>query len=155
VSEKDHGEKDAVIEQIREAFKHVVLGNGVGLLQAQGIDDYENEATCRAYREQDEKMNWEAIPVESLNKCYSSPCFFDAEGMRFHLPAFLIANLKEELKVDPIFHLTYLNDYSKSQLGLLSPEQRAAVRSYLLWVKNQPNYEIDLEVIKSSLETYW
>ena len=155
VCKKDHGEKDAVIEQIRAAFKHVVLGNGVGLLQGQGIDDYENEATCQAYREQDEKMNWEAIPVEKLNKCYSSLCFFDAEGMRFHLPAFLMADLKEELEFDFIFHLAPLNDCDKSKLVLLSSDQRSAVRSYLFLVKNKPDYEFSRETIERSLETYW
>ena len=155
MNEKDHGDKDAVIEKIREAFRHVVLGNGVGLFQGQGIDDYEDDATCQTYRERDEKMHWEAIPVENLNKYYSSLSFFDAEGMRFHLPAFLIADLNEELGVDPIFHLTYLNDYSKSQLGLLSSNQCAAVRSYLLLIKNKPDYEFSRDAIERSLETYW
>jgi hypothetical protein len=155
VCEKDHSEKDAVIEQIREAFRGVVLGNGVGLLQGQGIDHYEDEAICQTYREGDKKLNWEAIQAENLDKCHSSLSFFDAEGMRFHLPVFLRADIKEELGWDPIFHLTQLDDYAKSKFILFSSNQRAAVRSYLLWVKDQPNYEFDREAIERSIEAYW
>lgn len=100
-------------------------------------------------------MNWEAIPVKKLNKYYSSPCFFDAEGMRFHLPAFLIADIKEELEFHFIFHLTELTDYGKSQLSLLSSDQRAVIRRYLLWLKNKPDYWVDQERVERSLETYW
>jgi hypothetical protein len=81
--------KQEVASHIREAFHGVTLGNGIGLLEGQGLDDYEDEATRKAYRERDEKHDWERIPVEALNRCQSSLSFFDAEGMRFHLPAFI------------------------------------------------------------------
>jgi hypothetical protein len=55
--------------------------------QAQAIDDYEDEATCGRHLQDDEKEDWSRIPIEGLNRCNSSLSFFDAEGMRFHLPA--------------------------------------------------------------------
>src|SRR5690606_11328391 len=79
---------------IRAAFRDVRLGNGVGLMQAQGLDDYADSKTLAEYRSQDEKDDWSKIPVSELNACYSSLSFFDAEGMRFHLPAFLIADIE-------------------------------------------------------------
>lgn len=75
--------------------------------------------------------------------------------MRFHLPAFLIADIKEELEFHFIFHLTELTDYGKSQLSLLSSDQRAVIRRYLLWLKNKPDYWVDQERVERSLETYW
>jgi hypothetical protein len=50
-----------------------------------------------------------------LNACYSSLSFFDAEGMRFPLPAFLIAELNGGYLQDMSFQLAYLNDYSIGQ----------------------------------------
>jgi hypothetical protein len=144
-----------VIEQIRTAFRGVVLGDGVGLLEGQGIDGYANEATCKAYREQDEKENWNAIPSEHLNECYSSLSFFDAEGMRFHLPAFLLAEIEGTFKGDVLFHLTELNDYSKNQFSILSNAQKTAVRNYLLFVREDSRYEFDRTRIDHALETYW
>jgi hypothetical protein len=74
---------DDLCRLIREAFAGVKLGGGVGLQQAQGFDDHEDEKTCARYRANDEKEDWSHIPAEELNRCNSSLCFFDAEGMRF------------------------------------------------------------------------
>ena len=100
-------------------------------------------------------MHWDTIPTDQLNACHSSLSFFDPEGMRFHLPAYLIADLKEQLGVDPVFHLTHLDDYARGKLVLLSAEQPAAVRAYLLFVRDEPNYEFDREAIDLALENYW
>ncbi|PUA27451.1 MAG: hypothetical protein B0W54_12800 [Cellvibrio sp. 79] len=47
--------------------------------------------------------------------------------MRFHLPAFLIAELKNEFQFDIWFHLTHLSEYKESQFELLDAEQRLIV----------------------------
>jgi hypothetical protein len=147
--------KQEVASHIREAFRGVTLGSGIGLLEGQGLDDHENEATCRAYREQDEKHNWERIPIEALNRCHSSLSFFDAEGMRFHLPAFLIAELNGDMDVGAVFHLTHLDDYARSKLVTLSSEQRKAVREFLLCLQDAPDYEFDRPQIERALSEYW
>ncbi len=147
--------KQEVGAHIREAFRGVRLGSGVGLLEGQAIDDYADDATRKAYREQDEKNDWQRISVDALNRCNSSLSFLDAEGMRFHLPAFLIAELNGELNVDPIFHLTQLDDYAKSKLATLSSEQRKAVREFLLFLRDDPDYEFDRPQIERALSDYW
>src|SRR4051812_12445181 len=73
-----------VARAIEAAFAGVALGGGVGLQEAQGLDDYADDETCAAYRANDEKDNWHRISTEALNRCHSSLSFFDAEGMRFH-----------------------------------------------------------------------
>jgi len=125
------------------------------LLEGQGLDDYEDAKTCLAYRKKDEKYNWEKIPVESLNQCYSSLSFFDPEGMRFHLPAFLMAQLNGGLGVPPVFHLVHLDEWAKSKLVLLSKEQREAVRDFLLLIQDEPDFEFDRPQIEQALANYW
>src|SRR5437868_13957367 len=137
--------KQEVATHIREAFRGVTLGTGVGLLAGQGLDDYADEATRIAYREQDEKNDWEAIPVEALNRCYSSLSFFDAEGMRFHLPAFLVAELRGILDHDLIFQLTHFEHLGTSRFELLNGAQRNAVRQFL-------RLRIDDELFRSDIE---
>ena len=114
---------------IEESFSGVTLGRGIGLREAQGLDDYANAETCAAYRAGDEKDDWSRISVNDLNACYGSRSFFDAEGMRFHPPAFLIAELNGGYLQDMTFQLAWLNDYSIGQYSLLSPAQRKAVRA--------------------------
>jgi hypothetical protein len=140
---------------IRDAFSNVTLGNGIGLREAQGLDDYEDAETCAAYRAIDEKNDWSRIPVDELNACYSSLSFFDAEGMRFHLPAFLIAELGGGYLQDMTFQLAYLNDYSMGQYALLSPAQRQAIRSYLLFILQDESYAYSHPQIVRALDEYW
>jgi hypothetical protein len=89
-------EGQEVCDLIRSAFKGVSLGNGIGLTEAQGLDDHGDSATRAAYREKDEKEEWERITPDELWACNSSLSFFDPEGMRFHLPAYLIAQIRGE-----------------------------------------------------------
>jgi hypothetical protein len=147
--------REQVIENIRVAFKDVVLGRGIGLIEGRAIDDYEGRNTRRAFRERDEKMDWEAIPVERLNKYYSSLSFFDAEGMRFHLPAFMKADIMEEASNGMIiFHLTHLDDSKKEKFALLSSAQRAAVCDYLRFIQ-ESDEEFDWPEIGQALKTFW
>lgn len=85
-----------VCQAIESAFAGVTLGNGIGLQEAQGLDDYADEATCAAYRATDEKDDWHRLSTETLNRCSSSLSFFDPEGMRFHLPAFLLTEFHDD-----------------------------------------------------------
>ena len=128
---------EALCQRIHAAFVGVMLGKGTGLWEAQGLDDYEDEATCARYREGDEKDDWSRISIETLNRCYSSLSFFDAEGMCFHLPAFLIADLHGLFDFDLPLRLARLKSHKEIQLSLLSEEQRKIVRHYLLDISNQ------------------
>lgn len=141
---------------IRAAFAGVRLGEGVGLWQAQGLDDYADSRTLATYRARDEKQDWSAISTADLDRCYSSLSFFDAEGMRFHLPAYLIAELEGTLRTAcAMFHLTYLNDYGASRFELLSKAQRGAVREFLLLCLADPHREFEHQMVEDALRGYW
>lgn len=145
---------EALCNKIREAFAGVTLGSGIGLQQAQGIDDHEDEATCARYRASDEQEDWTRIPVSELNRCNSSLSFFDAEGMRFHLPAYLIADLQGTYNFGMAFCLTESHDYAR-YFGLLSDAQRKVVREFLLHICEKPDYKFDRPYIIRALEEYW
>jgi hypothetical protein len=119
-------QREALIQKIFSAFEGVTLGNGVGLYEAQAIDYYASAETRKEYRNEDETENWKNIPVTKLFQYWDSPSFLDAEGMRFHLPLYLLIALEyfddeiEELidndrlmgtSPDIEFHLTSVLDY--------------------------------------------
>jgi hypothetical protein len=147
-------EAQRICDLIREAFAGVMLGNGVGLRETRALDDYEDAAACAAIRAGDETEDWQRIPVEELTR-YNGLAFFDAEGMRFHLPAFLIADLEDKYRMDMIFWLTHLSDHCLSQFELLSDVQRRAVREYLLFIFDDPDSCFDQEDIRRALDEYW
>lgn len=146
---------EALCSQIREAFADVRLGEGIGLREAQGLDDYADAQTCARYRAGDEKDDWQRLTAEALNACYSSLSFFDEAGMRFHLPAFLIAEIQGQYLQDLVFQLAHLNDYSRTQYAGLSRAQRQAVRSYLLYLLDKEQSALDQPHIQRALDEYW
>jgi len=63
----------------------------------------------------DEKMNWENIPSSELERCNSSLSFFDAKGMRFHLPAFMIVAINNGYHFELVFTLINVSGNSKTK----------------------------------------
>ena len=133
--------KDELITEIRTAFKNIKLEEGVGLWEGQGIDDYADSETILKLRKRDERNNWNNIPYEDLVDCESSLSFFDAKGMRFCLPKFLIFDiLADEIfkekglySPDVLFTLSYkLNEeYQKNRFSLLDSKQIKVVINFL------------------------
>lgn len=67
----------------------------------QGDEPAENALELRGLR-------WQAVHPELLAHCYTALSFLSAEGFRYFLPAFLLADLLEwESNADPVFHLTH------------------------------------------------
>ncbi len=140
---------------IEAAFAEVRLGSGIGLHEARALDDYADGSTQAAARAEDEKEDWQKISAATLRERNSSLSFFDAAGMRFHLPAFLICDLQGEYGFDLDFKLTQLSDYSKNQFTLLDHKQRLAVCLYLLHIADDPGYAFVRPHILRALEEYW
>lgn len=145
----------AIIDDIKDVFAGVTLGNGVGLYESRCKDEYADQENLAKYRALDEKEDWQKIPVSELNNSLGGLCFFDAEGMRFHLPAYLIADLQGEYNFGMSFCLTHLNEHSMTQFTLLSPEQRRVVRAFLTHILNDPDYQFDITEIQHALLSYW
>ncbi|MGK7913389.1 MAG: DUF6714 family protein [Synechococcus sp.] len=139
---------------ISNAFKGVTLGDGIGLWEAQAIDDYETDFVRAEKRRDDETSDWQAISHNDLGRCYSSLCFFDADGMRFHLPAFLLAEI--DGKFDQlVFHLTGLDDYKRQKLATLTDPQKSVIALFLGWCLASDCYEYDRQLITVALKEYW
>lgn len=146
---------ERVAESVSSAFQGVALGNGIGLYEAQGIDDSVDPEFLKACPYKDEKDDWSRIPVPDLNRCYAKLSSFDAEGMRFYLPAYLIADLERKLKKDIINHLAYHEGDAMLQFALLNAAQRGAVRQFLVLRMADPNRKFDRPLIEKSLADYW
>lgn len=95
-------QKGDVINQIHAAFD----GNlypGDQFLQGsfEGCEPYEEVGSFKGV------TDWKALKADMLDAHYDALSFFSEAGFRFFLPAYLIADLQEELHTaDPLFHLT-------------------------------------------------
>lgn len=66
------------------------------MLEGQELDDFADNEKLFELRDKDEKDDWEKLRFEDISTFSSSIFFFDAKGMRFHLPKFLIFDLMEK-----------------------------------------------------------
>jgi len=151
-------DRERIAELVRNAFRGVTLGDGVGLHQAEGMDQYEPASILAALRLEDEKLDWRRVPVNELNDYCNSLCYLDAEGMRFLLPAYLLAALNDELTIEFDFHLTYCDIDNLSRFSLLDNAQKSAVRAFLeLRLKDTEigPYAPKHELIVSALAKFW
>jgi len=147
-------DKVKLIHEISEAFKDVELQDGIGLHEANAIDNYAQEKYRTECRQMDEKFNWKIINSEDLNKCNASLSYFDAKGMRFHLPAFMIAEIKREYSFTISYTLTnHLDDTTRFEL--LSIRQRYVIKLFLEYILNDSDYEFEKPEIKTAIEKYW
>lgn len=145
---------EQVAEDIKRAFAGVSLGTGVGLGEAEGLDFCESTSELVRLRSLDEKDDWARISPADLDGCWAAMPLFDAEGMRFHLPAYLIGDLEGTLKV-ALLAPVLAGD--QDVFRLLSDAQHNAVRSYLVFQATRPRARppFELSLIESALEGYW
>jgi hypothetical protein len=95
--------KEEVIAQIREAFVTTPYP-GDAFLQGSfdGCEPYDEVGAFIG------KTDWSKLDSTLLDGHYCALSFFSEGGFRFFLPAYLIADLREELlTADPLFHLCH------------------------------------------------
>ncbi len=132
---------DDVIRQLTDAFAGVELGDGTGLWEAQGLDDYKVGEELSELRARDEKLDWRKIPVEHLERCYVAPAFMNARGFVFHLPAFLIAELNDQYGYGYIDRVCRAEESPAGWSDLLNFAQRQALIAALRLAGKHPEYE--------------
>jgi hypothetical protein len=135
--------RDNLITAIKSAFEHVKLEDGIGIWEAQGIDDYSDLQTIAALKEKDEREYWDKVPYQDLVTCSSSLSFLDAKGMLFYLPKFMIFDLladeiyekEQNYAPDILFTLGYKLDeaYQKNRFSLFDRLQKQVIIDFLTY----------------------
>ncbi len=143
-----------LIPAIENAFTDVTLGEGVGLMETFALDDYSDEETRVKVRDNDEMEEWRCLIGTSLQGIPTF--FFDAEGFRFHLPAFMCANLRGDIDtcyLAPVTASCSELSRRKDRIRLLNSDQKHVLRQYMEFLLEDP-YE-DVPEIRNALEELW
>ena len=96
-------DKHTVMEQIHAAFQALEFP-GESFLQGsfEGTEPYDEVGPFRG------QTNWQTLEATFLDAHASALSFFSEAGFRFFLPAYLLADLNDQLQTaDPVFHLTH------------------------------------------------
>ncbi|MCW1915279.1 CPCC family cysteine-rich protein [Luteolibacter sp. GHJ8] len=132
--------RNKVLDMIEEAFSEVALDGGVTLHQTWVIDEYGDEKEYLQAKLKDPETRWQDLSEAKLTDFSDSMVFFDGNGFRFHLPAFmrhaLLTSVPDVYQAESEGVLLALdgglNDsYHKKSLRLLSPPQLGATAAFL------------------------
>jgi hypothetical protein len=148
----ERGQKaDDLENKIKSAFSKVLLGDGVGLMQAQALSDFKGEEVAKSLRDKDEKNDWKQIPSSVLIENREALFFFDALGMRFYLPAFLCSELRGDYEYPLVINLT--RDFHL--FSEFNANQKLAVRDVLSFFREQQDYKQYEAAIAKALQKFW
>lgn len=146
-------ELNELIPVIRTAFQGVTLGDGIGLLEANGRDDYASDKELAELRAKDERTDWQNIKIEQLNYYYVAPTYMDARGYYFHLPALLIADLQDQFNVGFVEdELVNSLQQPREWVGLLTAPQRFVIEKTLRLVAEHPEFTHQQERIDIAIQ---
>lgn len=82
-----------LVAAVEDAFEDVSLGTGVSLSEAMRKDGV-MQAFRSEGRVEDECLDWHRIIIEDQGHQSDALSFMDAQGLKFHLPAFLMVLLE-------------------------------------------------------------
>jgi hypothetical protein len=161
-----------LLRHLEFAFAGVQLGNGVSLHQTIAIDEREMGESEAYLRSKDEQHDWrKLIDDPELYEVVGigGPAFFDAEGLRFHTPAYLSSFVKQPRRASEtgafeffIYALTSVDDpddredmkqHHRQRLALLNEAQRRCVRDVLLYLRAV--LELDDPGLDRALHGFW
>jgi hypothetical protein len=156
-------ERKRLLAAIEEAFRGVELGDGVSLHETVVIDDYGSMEERQAARKRDEKRDWLKLigdPEFARISGVGGLSFYDAAGLRFHLPAYLSLAVIDFDREDAglvleslMFTLTHFSEYNVGRLSALSRDQRKCVRETLVFLRGE--YKLESAELNRAIEGYW
>lgn len=163
-----YNQKEYVLQLIHKAFEEVELEDGVSLHETIKIDNYgyTNE-TLESQIKADERNNWKKlIDDPDLAKIHGNGglSFYDAKGLRFHLPAYLCLMIKNpgediaDICASLMFHLVDLDKYNRERFSILTPQQRKAVKVFLTYIRYNTGVstnESGSKEIEKVIREYW
>lgn len=147
----------AIVKNIKIAFEDVMLGDGIGLLEANGLDDYADESRLVELRTLDERRRWQDISSDQLNQHYCSFGYCDAKGGLFLLPAYLLCELRDEYNFDFVGELIRGMNRKRAPLPpyleALTSQQASVLCKLFELLKYHPEFYSLQDCIDIAIET--
>lgn len=151
-----------LIALIKDAFFAVTLANGISWSEAKVIDEYGSLQERKSARDNDEKNNWNEIPLGLIGdmKYQDVLPFLDARGLTFYLPACMIFTLKNYNKSKSlithsvIYTLTRPTTVNELQ-GILNQKQKSCIIKFLSLCLEIGDKYFDLYETEEKLQKYW
>ena len=153
-AEQREVDRAALVEQISSAFGSLrILPGGMRLYEAELADGHGSEGPWALARKHDTYERVDEVPDEAIAQCYSSLSFFDPEGLRFHMGAYMgwaVRNPKGSMSREyTVSALTVcageLEAWSKHRFALFDRAQCRAIVAFLRYLSRDDYLGKDAE----------
>ncbi|PLX72879.1 MAG: hypothetical protein C0615_11640 [Desulfuromonas sp.] len=157
-------DKSSLINEITAAFEGVLLDGGIGIYEANVIDDYGSAEEREKAKHEDATAwtTWQEIPDDILSNYYTTFCFVDSKGFKFLIPAYMIYTLKQcqddaSASIDATIYALQPGNYNvEGFAALLTPEQKKTIARFLEYLILEVGDKwIDATAASQSYEGYW
>jgi hypothetical protein len=157
-------DKQSLINEIERAFSGVLLEGGIGIHEANVIDDYGDEDQRRQARLGDSKswVGWQDIPDDTLRRHYTTFCFVDSKGFKYLIPAymrFVLRNYEEDgsASIDSTIYALAPDNYNFDGFAeLLTLQQKRAIKKFLEFlILDVGDDLVDASAASTAYESYW
>lgn len=161
-------ERDRLIADIEVVFDGISRADGITLHEAKAIDRYASVDELERARAKDCESRWQDVPDEAIEGGGDSLTHFDAEGLRYYLPAYMRWILRSGTQSESnssrytIYTLTpsiELRDYFEERIALFSHVECGVICRFLRFVLEHGNgefrYNFDVSAAREALRSHW
>ena len=154
---------EALFQEVHAVFGKVELGDGLSLHQAGAMDLMLSAEEVRQSRRLDTETRWQDIPDSKVEEFHYALTFMDPEGMRFHLPRFVVYSLEHPGLDSPavdaaVYACDFGDDVDDQVLGqfnAMSRRQMRTIANFLVFVAESKDEDYDILVAAMAVEAFW
>ena len=153
-----------LVAEIHAAFGQARLGDGLSLHQAWAMELLQPPEDVLAARALDTEQRWQDIPDDKVEEFHFALTFMDPEGLRFHLPRFMVFSLEhpglDSPAVDAAVYACDFGDESMEQevlkqFNAMSRRQMRMIAKFLMHVAEASDEHYDTMVAAIAVDAFW
>jgi len=151
----------ALIEEIEEAFKGVILKEGIGINEADRIETQERDVLINKGRNLDRLWwkDWTDIEDKYIASYASVMDFMDSQGLKWVLPAYMIYSIKHykagSFSIDSTLYTLEAGALGSDKVDLYSLAQKQSIAHFLEYIITVGESYVDVASAKIALDKIW
>lgn len=149
-------ERVYLISLIEEEFETISLEDGIGIYEAEAIDNCLSKGEQSKARKKDIRNDWKLISDEVIDEHFSTLSFMDENGLRFTIPAFMrFSVVNFDMYASPSIDSLIHNLNKEIVWSFFSDKQRNVIANFLEFMVLSASDHMDVSEASLAYETIW
>lgn len=145
-----------LISRLEKAFEGVQLSNGIGIYEAESIDNHDSISERKKSREKDIRDDWKTIRDDVIDEYYYALTFMDYDGLHFAIPAYMRYMLNNyDTNSSAAFESLIGILLKPIDWNFLTDQQKQVIASCLQFIVLEAEGHVDTFQASLAYENYW